>query len=181
MSDFTIEIDKRQLEAYLKKNAAKIPNNLDKAVTATTVFGLREVKTKFPKRSGQARRSFVQRKIRRAEREIFSTLAYVKAIEDGARAHTIKPKRAKFLTIPLNKNVRTKTRIKQSALNKLFRELKNRKGRTKKEIFDQVGVALAKKARIPRLVGKKIIQRRVLPRLIRKLNLEVARAIRKTV
>ena len=88
------------------------------------------------------------------------------AIEFGANAHTVVPRRAKMLTIPIRNNVVTKGgQISKPALSKLFAMLKNRKGRSTREIYESAGIVLAKKANIPALPARKIIENQVVPKI----------------
>ena len=160
MARLSVSIDSSDTLKYLNKLENEFPKQLIEVVNKTTQFGLKKIKSEYPKRSGQARQSFRQAKINKFSREISSNLPQVAALEVGSTAKTIRPKRAKFLTIPIKKGVTTKSRIKQSVLNRLFKQLNNPNGKTNRQIFNDVGVVLSKKANIPRQKGKKILETR---------------------
>ena len=148
-----------------------IKTRYPKIVKETAIFGFRQIKTKYPKRSGFARKSFQLASLTPISYEIASKAPQVAVLENGAKAHTIRPKRRKFLTIPIKNSVRTKTGIKQSALNKLFKELKSRgkKGKTTREVFQDVGIVLAKKANIPARRALKPLEREFVPIIDKKM------------
>lgn len=164
---YEVRFSDANLQAYLKKVGPEIKKNVITAVNSTTAFGLKTVKTELPKRTGNLRNTYSQRKIGELAREIFSYSSYADSVEFGSKSRTIVPKRAKMLTIPLRGSVltSTKSQIKKSSLDRLFRELK-KIGKTKKtprQVFDEVGIALAKKARLPARPGQYRVRDKILP------------------
>jgi hypothetical protein len=183
-SGLTIKFEDKKMKAWLDRVIKKSPERLDSAVKLTTAESLGLFKRILPKRTGLLRKSYLSRRIGPATYRIFpgvgEKLQYANAVEFGAAAHTIVPKRAKMLTIPLRDDVLvgTKARISQSALNRLFRELNNRKGRTKREIYDEVGIALALKANIPARRGQRNIEKKIAPQTRKILKKRVEQVYR---
>lgn len=189
--NYSIYIEDKNFVDYLKKNIRELANNIQRAVDNTAAFGLTETKTTLPKRTGNLRRTYLQRKTGAFTREIYSNSQYANALEFGSKAHTITPKRAKWLTIPTKDSVLTSTRsqIKKSSLDNLFSKVGFSKkgtiyskvrGKTVGDIFDEVGVRLAKKANIPAQRGKFYLRDRVNPKIANKLSSEMDIAIRRT-
>jgi len=178
---FNITIDSKSVLDMLSNSNKKFNSLLSKSLDATVAFGLREIKSGLPKRTGNLRGSYQQRPVSGVlRRTIFSDLQYAVANEEGAKAHTIVPKRAKMLLIPLREDVLTGTRsqIKKSSVDRLFNQLKKKKGRSNRQIFDEVGIALAKKANIPAIKGNHKIRDVFLPKIATKLEREVLSALR---
>lgn len=174
-----VTIDDEELKQLIKKNIDTLAPEFDRAVKESTAYGLKETKSDMPKRTGNLRQSFQQRKIGALSREIYSESQYAAAVEDGAAAHVVRPKRAKMLTIPLRDSVltSTKSQIKKSALDRLFRMLNKRNGKTKREIYQEAGIALAKQARIPRRKGKFILKTKTVPKIDRDLDSRVNKVL----
>ena len=162
----TVVFNDKELQRFVSGIEKKAAPLFDGAVNKTTAFTLRLVKTTLPKRSGNLRGSYMQKKIAKLTRRVFSPLKYAENIESGSRSKIIRPRRAKILTIPLRRSVLTSTRaqIKQSSLNTLFRRLKNKKGKTSRQIQNEVGIALAKKANIGPIRGQKNFERIIEPK-----------------
>jgi len=155
----TLKLDKTITEIdRIKKDIKKL---YPQAIKKTAIFGFKEIKTKYPKKSGFARQSFQLASLTPTSYKIESKAPQVAVLENGSKAHTIRPKRKKFLTIPIKNSVKTKSGIKKSALNKLFKELKTRgkKGKTTRDVFQNVGIVLAKKAKIPARKARKPLEK----------------------
>jgi len=142
-----------------------IKREYPKVIKQTAIFAFKEIKTDYPKKSGFARQSFQLAGLTPTSYEVASKAPQVNVLENGARAHTVRPKKRKYLTIPIKDSVKTKSGIKQSALNKLFKELKKPKGRKKYEIFKDVGIVLSKKANIPARRAKKPLAKIFVPKI----------------
>lgn len=166
-SEFSVSVDDKQLKAFLQKVKDKIPQALQNVVKDTAIMAKRQVSTDLPKRTGALRRSFRISKVDGLHREVTSILPYASLVEGGGIRPEIKPKRAKFLTIPLRDSVLTSTKaqISQTALNNLFKQLNNRKGRTNRQIFEETGIVLAKKAKAVRIKGGHQLERIVTPKV----------------
>jgi len=136
-------------------------------VNRSAQFAKRNIVELYPRRTGQLRNSYNAKKTDDLSYIVQSSLDPKRSdgFEDGTRAHTIYPRRAKMLTIPLRDDVlvSTRSRISKPSLDKLFRLLKKRGEKTLKEIYDEAGIVLTKKANIPAIPGKHIIRDRVTP------------------
>lgn len=167
MSASAMQFEDQEFKRFFKTVETKSPPLLQKSVNITTALTLKGMKQRFlPKRSGNLRGSYRQRKLDQLEREIFSDSRYAPVIEFGGRARTVHAKPGKRLTIPIRPNVLTSTKaqIKKSALDKLFARLKNRQpGETQWSIMQDVGIVLAKKANLPRRKGQRNIERNAKP------------------
>ena len=172
----TVVLQDREIRRFVNGIEKKAAPLLDGVINKTTIFSLRIIKTTLPKRSGNLRGSYQQKKVAKFTRFVSSDLNYADNIEEGSRSKTIRPKTKKFLTIPLNKNVLTSTgaQIKQSSLNSLFRRLSNPKGKTRRQIQQEVGIVLAKKANIPPIKGQKNFERIIEPKTTEFLEKEFA-------
>lgn len=179
MSEFRVTIQDEDLRDALKNIGEEAVASVDGAVRQTAIWGLSEIKRTWPKRSGGSRESFGYQKTGKFSFTISSDYKPVLAVDQGAPAHTIYPRQAKMLTIPIRKDVLTSTgsQIKQSALNKLFSSLKKRNGRSVRQIFDEAGIVLAKKAKIPRLPARNLIRDIYVPKIGDELEKNVADAI----
>ena len=180
---FDISVQDKNIRAFMNKMGEKAAEGIDKVVIKTSIYGLREIRSKYNKKTGQARSSFIMKKIDNSNMKIISNAPQVLALEYGSRAHTVKPRAPKkFLTIPIKDSVKTpKTRkIKKAALRKLFRELKaaSKKKKTPYDVFQSVGIVLAKKADIPTFRARKPIQKIFVPKIQRKMTIEVKRLVR---
>jgi len=165
MAQISVNIDDKRVKLWVNDLIKKTPVELKKTVQRVTAKTLRDVKTKFPKRSGKLIQAYLSKKINDYAYLIFSKLKYADDVEVGTSPHTITPKKKKYLTVPIKSSVLTgtKARIKQSALDLLFSELDNRAGRTKKQIYEEVGIILTKKVNHPGSKGKFIIRDKVAP------------------
>jgi hypothetical protein len=185
MSTATIKFDDKKIRKFLDETIRKSPGDLEKAMQKTTAESLIITKKTLPKRTGLLRKSYLSRKLNRFTYRIFpgsgQKLEYADAVEGGAAAHTIVPRRAKMLTIPLRDDVLvpSKARISASALDRLFRKLKNRKGKSKREIYDEVGIVLALKANIPRTSGQYNFRDKITPRTRRILAKNINQVFKK--
>ena len=180
MSQFNVTVDDRELKDFIKKAGPDLVRSLDSAVNKTTASGLRVIKTAVPSRSGSVRQSYKQRRIGSMTREIYSEYIPAIVLDQGTeKAYTVRPRRAKMLTIPLDESVKTRGgQIKKGALDRLFRMLKGRKkGVSKKQIFDSAKIVLAKEARIPKKSGKHHVERILVPFLETELNRNVQSVI----
>jgi hypothetical protein len=177
----TVVFDSREIDRFVNDIEKKAAPLLAGVINKTTAISLRLVKTTLPKRTGNLRGSYQQKKVDKFARLISSPLKYAENIELGSKARTIKAKHAKVLTIPIKESVLTSTRaqIKQSSLNTLFRRLKKRKGKTSKEIQDEVGIILTKTARRKAIQGKLFFERIIQPKTQNVLNQEVIKAAQK--
>ena len=179
--NFTFDINSKFVLDFLEKSHKKMVPKISKALDATVAYGLREIKSGLPKRTGHLRGSYLQKpSAGLLTRTIFSDSQYAIANEEGARPHTIVPKRAKMLLIPLRDEVLTgtKAQIKKSSVDKLFNQLKKKRGRTNRQIFDEVGIALAKKANIPAIRGNHKIRDVFIPKIANKLESEILAVIK---
>jgi len=72
-----------------------------------------------------------------------------------------------MLTIPIRDDVLTETtgQIKKSALDRLFRELRNPGERSRWDIYQEVGIILAKKSEIKAKKGGYRIRDKIIPAL----------------
>jgi hypothetical protein len=180
MSQFNVTVDDRELKAFIKNAGPDLVRKLDVAVNRTTASGLRVIKTALPSRSGSVRQSYKQRRIGSMTREIYSEYIPAIVLDQGTeKAYTVRPRRAKMLTIPIDESVKTRGgQIKKGALDRLFRMLKGRKkGVSKKQIFDSAKIVLAKEARIPKKTGKHHVERILVPFLESDLNRNVQAAV----
>jgi hypothetical protein len=172
----------QEFQKFFAKVKAKSPKLLSKAVDRTTAFSLREIKEDhIPKRTGNLRGSYTQKAIDPITREIFSNSKYAPVIEFGGKARTVRAKPGKRLTIPIKKDVLTSTRsqIKKSSLDKLFRRLKKRRrGETAGDVMQDVGIVLAKKAKIKAKPGQFNIKKKTTPFAEKTLKKEVTLAYR---
>lgn len=178
---FSFKFEDEEVKKLVNENIKQFGPKLDDAVKSTTADGLRIVKEDLiadrHKRTGSLVKSYSQRKIGNLAREIYSNLAYAESLESGYAAHTVYPKRAKFLTIPVSKSAQTKTgaQISKGSLDKLFNALK--RGATMQEAGAVSGVVLAKKANIPAFSGTKMIQKKTGPKIADILDRNVKKAI----
>jgi len=166
---YDIRFDDSGLKAYLAAASKEVKAGVIQAVNKSAEFAKQTVTIELPKRAGLLRKSYLVYKTGELSREVRSTLAYADALEFGSKAKTIRPKRSKMLTIPLNKSVLVNSgaQIKKSSLDRLFRELKDKKNRKKNrsQIYQEVGIALAKIARIPAQPGKFYLKNKVIPKV----------------
>ena len=172
---YSITTDIDNVSRALKEATSKAVPAFSKGLNAVTARGLRTVKESLGKRTGNLRSSYQQRQVDTLVRSIFSELKYARANEEGAAPKTIYPRRAKFLTIPLNDSVLTSTKaqISQTALNRLFSELKKstkgmhltpeQRQALRYSIMQRVGIILAKKANIPAIRGRYTLRDIVVP------------------
>lgn len=176
-----IDFNDKEFKRFIQATDIKRVPIMVETVKKTTQFALRLTKETLPKRTGNLRGSYFQKKIDKLEREVNSKSQYAEGIEVGFKSKTIRPKRAKILTIPIKKSVLTPTgaQIRQGALNRLFNRLKNPGGKTQRQIFDQVGIVLAKKARIPAIKGQKNFKLIILPKTQKKLELNLFKSVKR--
>lgn len=178
---FSFRFEDEEVKKWVNENIKQLAPKLDEAVKSTASDGLRIVKedliSEKHKRTGSLVKSYTQRKTGNLMREIYSNLNYAESLESGYPAHTVYPKRAKFLTIPIAKSSQTKTgaQISKASLNKLFSALK--RGATMREAGAVSGVVLAKKANIPAFSGTKMIQNKTTPKIASILDKNVRRVI----
>lgn len=170
----TIIFRDKEVRAFLKKAERESPKLVIKALNRTAIFGIKQTKKILPKRSGNLRQSYQISALSKESRLIAQTKlkAIGEGIESGFKAKTIRPRRKKALTIPLRDSVLTSTRaqIKKSALAKLKKNLKNRRGRSSRQIFNEVGIVLTRKARIPRIPGQFNFRDRIAPSTLKFMN-----------
>lgn len=168
------------LRDSLERLVREAPGAVDSALRVVAIQGLREIKTGLPKRTGNLRRTYNYRKTGVHQFTIASNSRYADVVENGARAHTVYPKRAKMLTIPLRDSVLTGTRaqISKPALSRLFAAIR-KGGRPAGEIYQSVGIALAKRANIPARKGSHFLRDKIGPSLQRAIETEILRAIRR--
>ncbi len=176
----SVVFDDKEIKKFVSAIERKGPKLLETAVNKTTSFGLKKVTDTIPKRTGNLRGFYQQRKTGQLERLIFSKLKYAEGIESGFRAKTIRTKRKKALTIPIKKSVLTSEtkQIKKASIDKLFRRLKKRKGKTSRQIMEEVGIVLAKKANIPRIRAQRNFERVITPATENRLRFNVIKAYR---
>ena len=178
MSDqMKIVYEAEELNRWLKK-VEKSPTHLARATKGTAIEGLAWIKKELPNKSGKLRQSLLAHKkndlsylIWHGRQTSNGKLKYPDHWEAGTKAHTVRPKRAKMLTIPLRKSVITaRTQmIKTAAKRNLFNLLKTIKpvGRAETAaVYDRAGIALALKARIPKKRGSWFYRDRGQPKLI---------------
>lgn len=167
MSGARVVLEDREFKRFFATLQKKAPKELPKVVNRTTAFTLRELKGVFlPKRTGNLRGSYQQRKIDDLTREIFSDSKYAPVIEFGGKARKVFAKPGKSLTIPIKDSVLTssKAQIKKSALDTLFRRLKRRrKGEKSRDIMQNVGIILAKSAKLKAKRGQFNIKKKATP------------------
>jgi hypothetical protein len=158
------ELDK--MIDFLIKNS---PSKLAQAVKLTTAEGLHLIKTEYTLgRSGEARKSFLSQKISDFVYKIYSNLTQVKVLEVGAKAHTVFPKRKKFLSIPIDKNLLVKNGYR-------FKKM------TPKEYWEAVktgGIIRARKARIPAMAAKEPLKKTFQPAINKRMLDNVKSAYR---
>lgn len=178
MIDLRIEFDAKGLETDLKNDQKFISDTITSVIKQTTVYGLREIKTNIYKRSGFLRGAYTAKKTGVDQYLLWAgdaeKVKYADSLEFGSPAHTVLPKRKKFLTIPLRDDVRTKTGIKKGALDRLFKDIgfsgggkmySKIKGLSVRDVFDKDGIALARKAKIPAYTGSHVLTNVVAPRI----------------
>jgi len=185
---FNTSFDNEATQKWLNKYSSQLPKIGGNAVNRTSVFGLNEVKGSngVSKKGGDLRSSYKIQKNSPISHTIFSPLKYADGVESGYEKHDVVPKAGHtFLTIPLHPNVRTKKGIKKSAMNRLFKNIGyskhakklytkgDLKDNTVKEVFDFVGVALARKVTIPKYGGTHKIRDIILPKIDKFFNKEV--------
>jgi hypothetical protein len=169
MSQMMLRFESDQLNKYMDNLIARFPVELADATRRTAIAGTRIAKEILPKRGGNLIRSvaFTRRDqftyLLSHSRSLNSAseIKYADAVEAGRRAVTIFPRRAKMLLIPLRKDVTTTGgQIKASKKRQLFAMFEANKKRKrgnklkKRQIYDRVGLALAKKARQKRRAGQ---------------------------
>jgi hypothetical protein len=143
-----------------------IKREYPKVIKQTAIFAFKEIKTDYPKKSGFARQSFQLAGLTPTSYEVASKAPQVDVLENGARAHIKRAKKRKYMTIPIKDSVVTdKGKIKQSAKDKLFKQLKKPKGRSKYQIFKEVGIVLAKKVNMPARKAKKPLAKIFVPKI----------------
>ena len=178
MSSARVVFDDREFKKFFATLQTKAPKELPQVVNRTTASTLREIKGVFlPKRTGNLRGSYQQRKIDDLSREIFSDSRYAPVIEFGGKARTVFAKPGKHsLTIPIKDSVLTnsKSQIKKSALDTLFRRLKQRrKGENSRDIMQNVGIILTKSAKLKAKPGQFNIKKKAVPFAEKRLFKEV--------
>ena len=109
-------------------------------------------------------------------------MSYSALVEDGGIRKEIKPKRAKWLTIPIGDKalVRSKSQIKKSSLDKLFKQVgfvkgtpkiySKVKGKTVSDIFKETGIVLTKRSKPARVKAQKNLAR-FAPEIARRLEI----------
>lgn len=171
---YNITIDDRALKKALDRAERDLPKSIEKAVNNTAIKSLSKVKTELPKRSGNLRRSYSSQKVtgdKFARRLVSATPKIADTLEQGRGPRTIKPKRGRFLTIPMNDSVLipSKARIKKLGKKQFQSAVKNG------------DIVLAKQVSQPRWAGKKTLSKRVLPytdrTLKRELQVQIGRAL----
>lgn len=170
----TIIFRDKEIRDFLKKAEVGSPKLVTQALNRTAIFGIKQTKKILPKRTGNLRQAYQISALSKESRLIAQTKlkAIGEGIESGFKAKTVRPRRRKFLTIPIRDNVLTSTKaqIKQGALNKLFKNLRKRSGRSNRQIFNESGIVLAKEARIPRIPGQFNFRDRIAPSTLKFMN-----------
>jgi hypothetical protein len=170
----TIIFQDKEIRNFLKKAEVRSPQLVKKALNQTAIFGIKQTKKILPKKTGLLRQSYQVSAPSKETRLIAQTKlkAIGEGIESGFKAKTVRPRRKKFLTIPIRKNVLTSTgaQIKQAALNKLFKNLKKPRGRSPRQIFNESGIVLTRQANVPRIPGQFNFRDRIAPSTQRFMN-----------
>lgn len=170
-----LEFDDKQIQKWLNKNLRNYNQVFQKIVNETTLYGLTTTKKRLAlrKRSGSLGKSYKQKKIGWYSRLIFSELAYADTHEHGrqGRGRIIKAgsrnPRAKFIPI-----AKEKLKNKSGGLKKL----------SKKQIKNAVkngDLVFVKQARMSNIKGKKVLTKKVNPRIQRRLQRNVVRQMKK--
>jgi hypothetical protein len=181
----TATLDDKEIRQFINSNMAKLKPEFNKLVYETSKFALNEVKrvdANLPKRSGGLRSSYKDFKTGEFERTLATNLKYAGIIEDGGTRPEIRPKKRKRLTIPINDKAltNTKAKIKQSSLNRLFKQVgiskSNKlyskiKGKSVYQSMQEVGIVLAKRARSARIPAQHNIRDKVVPKVLRFMEL----------
>lgn len=181
MSGAAVEFQSKKIDLFLLNLEKGRKRPLSEAVARTTIFGLKKTKETLPKRSGNLRQSYMQKKNSELEREIFSRLPYARRIEFGGRRKPVTPKRAKVLTIPIKDTALTKSKsqIKKGKLDTLFRRLGKAKPKRRLAVMKSVGIILAKAAKAAWIKPQKNIEREVKPAVQGRLGREVQLVFKK--
>lgn len=75
----------------------KFPGATDNAVKDATIYGVRLLKQTAPVKRGALRRGFLFRRIVQGAWQIYNDVKYTLSVDQGYRAHIIRPIRKKFL------------------------------------------------------------------------------------
>lgn len=134
----------------------QFPQDLKKQLQSSTAYGLYLIKTQYPKgRSGEARKSFLSKKINDFSYQIYSKIIQTQVLEFGTKAHTVLPKRKKMLSIPIDKSVLVANgyRLKKMTMKQYWDNVKSGK------------IVRAKSAHIPAIAAKKPLSRIFVPKI----------------
>lgn len=186
-----VRYDIKGVEKMLTTFTKRYPQEVSKAVQDATIYGLRELKTTWNKRTGLSRKSFVHKMRGKFWGQISTNYTPVSVVNYGAKAHTVRPTEGKkFLTIPIGNKalVKSTSRIKAGSLDKLWSMVgvsktgklySKVKNKDLMQVFNDTGIVLARKAKIPALKGTRAIQKRYMPDIKNRLYSNLATAFRR--
>lgn len=172
----------------INSSTGKIKKEFETAVKTTTAFGRRQIVMDMlkNKKTGQLGKSYKSIMISPLFGVIYSDSGHADPFEDGSKAHTIKPKNQNFPFLMFSNNESTRQKntgqIKNAAVKNLFKAVgisKNKKLYSKVEgvdnildIFEWVGVTLAREIKHPGYAGANTIKNKSLHTITSKLESE---------
>jgi hypothetical protein len=182
---YDVRIDDKQLLEYMVALGKKTQSAIDQAVNKAAAQGMRKIAEEMPKRTGLLRKSWRLSSPSQYSRLIRSDSRYASVVEfgrtGGKRIYPRPPR--KMLTVPIKDSVltNTKSQIKKSALDTLFRRLKKPGKKTQWQIMEETGILLLKSAKMSRIKGQFILRDRIRPHISDVINAEMESAIRKAI
>ena len=192
MSSLSVKFEKEELNQWLEHFTKRHRPELAEAVRKTAVKGLEIAKRELPGKSGMLKKSLLAQKnndfsylVWHGRNAANGRLKYADVIEVGTRSsYVVAPKRRKSLLFGIHEKAMTKGGfVKAGAKKRLFAELKKAKKnkKTRKQIFDEVGVVLLKPGQtvtIPKKRGRYIYRDRIQPKVLNYFKLEIYRALK---
>lgn len=162
-----VKVNDREFLGRYQALMRRFPGAVEKAVKDSAIYGTRLLKQAAPVKTGALRRNFFFRRIADQTWQIYNDIKYALAVDQGYKAHIIRPKRKKWLYWTAT----GKRRISASAFEG------GKPSRASKPGFD----FYALKVLIPRFSGRKFTQK-VLPsiaeRMKRLLIVNIGRVVR---
>jgi len=184
---YDVRISDAQVREYMKELGSGTDRAIKNAVNKAAASSMRHIAEVFPKRTGLLRKSWRVSSPTLYSRLIRSVSKYANTIEFGrAGGKTIYPHPPrKRLTIPIRDDVivttPTKSQIKEPVMRRLFERLANKKGKTSRQIMEEVGVLLVKSAKMSRIRGRYLLRDRVTPHISNVINTEMQRSIQNAI
>ncbi len=167
---FDMRVDTSQMDAAMRNIAEGIKADIQQSLNVAAAYTIAQIKTDLPKRTGNLRRQYMISKPSKYVRLVSTPSKYADTVEYGRNGNgrMIYPRTPhKMLTIPIKDSVltATKAQIKKSSLDQLFRELGEPNGRTKRQIMNDVGIILCKKARMSTIKPGLHLTKKTLPKV----------------